>query len=65
MPCYGGFFEGDSISAEIIIGTIIIALVILGISAFVIYRIVLWQKSKKEINNFPESNYLGVNNNFL
>ena len=57
--------EEDYISVEIVIGINIIALVILGISAFVIYRIVLWQKSKKEINNFPESNYLGVNNNFL
>ena len=54
--------EEDYISVEIVIGINIIALVILGISAFVIYRIVLWQKSKKEINNFPESNYLGVNN---
>ena len=57
--------EEDYISVEIVIGINIIALVILGISAFVIYRIVLWQKSKKEINNFPESNYPGVNNNFL
>ncbi len=39
--------EEDYISVEIVIGINIIALVILGISAFVIYRIVLWQKSKK------------------